>query len=65
MLHRLILGVASKCHNDTYLTDALLKGPQPYSPMQQPGKCSRNMYGSVRIGPRNEGQGLFSCLLTL
>ena len=60
MQHRLISGVASKCHNDTYLTDALLKGPQPYSPMQQPGKCQRYKYGSVRIRPRNEGQGIAS-----
>ena len=37
----LISGVASKCHNDTLLTDALLKGPQPYSPIQQPGKGFR------------------------
>ena len=33
-----VSGVSSRCQNDTLLTDALLRGPQPYSPLQSPGR---------------------------
>ena len=33
-----VSGVSSRCQNDTSLTDVLLRGPQPYSPLQSPGK---------------------------
>ena len=33
---KLISGVSAKCQNDTLLRDALLQGPQPYSPLQSP-----------------------------
>ena len=34
-----VSGVSSRCQNDTSLTDVLLRGPQPYSPLS-PGKGS-------------------------
>ena len=49
-----VSGVSSRCQNDTLLTDALLRGPQPYSPLQSPGR-GPYLYETVRDCPDTTG----------